>query len=598
MRTANKYADQFMELLSTLGYTHCFFVPGGNIMHLLDSARSRMTCIPFVHEVSATVAVEYFNEISVPEGKGRAFALVTAGPGLTNAITGMAGAYLESRECLVIGGQVKSGDLAQGKLRQRGIQEIDGISIAQPVCKGVMRIEHPIPEGRIKSLILDGSSDRKGPIFIEFCLDAQGAPPLDTFSLESPENPRTAELSIPSVEAVDLILGEINAAQRPILLIGGGVRYEVARSIRSELARFGVPLMTTWNGADRVDEDHPAFIGRPNNWGQRSANILLHQADLVVALGTRLGLQQTGFNWEQWTQGRVVQVDVDRAELEKGHPRVDVPLQADANEVLVNLVQSEPYSRGEWIDFCRMVRERVPIQDPENSDSPGYLSPFALIKELSETLESDDIVIPASSGSGQFVPMEVHTIKAGQRMITNKGLASMGYGLAAACGAGIAGGGKRSILIEGDGSFSQGIQELGTAAIQNLNLKIFILDNDGYASIRTTQKNYFGGEYLGCDSSTGLGFPNWLRLAEAFGIPAMELTSSLLTSRGALELMESQGPSIFVVKVDPEQTYYPKVTSAISPSGSMVSNPTYLMTPELHTDLSRDVLKYRVTNDE
>ena len=587
------YADHVIELLADMGYTHCYLVPGGAIMHLVNAARSRMTCIPVVHEVAATIAAEYFNELS---NEHRAFALVTAGPGITNALTGMAGAYLESRDVLVLSGQVKSADLSRGAVRQRGIQEIDGVAIAAPVSVAALRFEKPQPDDVLIEAVTRGLSDRKGPVYLEFCLDVQGAP-----YGESPSSAiDVVEVSQRYIEAAPGAIATITAAlaeaSRPVILVGGGVSYQAARQAAGGLARLGVPLMTTWNGFDRVADDHPCFAGRPNTWGQRWANIVLSQADCIVALGTRLGIQQTGFNWQEWGPalevGTVIQVEVDEGELRKGHPRVDVPILADANTVLAGLSQLPAQHLDDWWRFIQMVRSDVPLIDPANVTAEGYLSPYELMRQLSEALLPEDVLIPASSGSGQFVPMETFKMKTGQRVTTNKGLASMGYGLAAAMGAASTGA-SRVVLIEGDGSFSQSIQELGTVALQGWPIKIFLLDNDGYASIRTTQRNYFDGAYLGCDSSTGLGFPNWRVLAQAFDIPSVPVGSTGLEGKGVRELLDAPGPGIFVVAVDPEQTYFPKVTSRVTEDGSMASNPVHLMSPSLPEDVANRVFRFR-----
>lgn len=593
------YAHQFTELLASLGYTHCFLLPGGAIMHLVNAARNTMTCIPVVHEVSAVIGAEYFNQVSA---SGRAYALVTAGPGVTNSMTGMAGAFLESRDVLVVAGQVKSADLARGVVRQRGIQELDGLSMAQPVSVAARRIEQPIPDLEAAEVVRTGLTNRAGPVYLEFCLDAQGAP--------SSGQPEVGQPAVPMVEeqfrsAADLaipeILAAISRAQRPVILVGGGVTYETAKLAGDGLARSRLPLMTTWNGFDRVADDHPGFAGRPNTWGQRSANVILAQSDCIVALGTRLGIQQTGFNWNEWGPeagtGVVIQVDVDSAELDKGHPRVDLKFQADANRVLLGIAEHETPRFDAWWEHIALVQSLLPAVDPANQSRPQYLSPYELCQQLSAELSPEDIVIPASSGSGQFVPMETLSIPTGTRVLTNKGLASMGYGLAGAIGAAAASD-RRTILIEGDGSFSQNIQELGTLALHGWPVKIFLLDNDGYASIRTTQQNYFGGAYLGCDSSTGLGFPNWTMLAEAFGIPTTRVGPRGLNDENVRRLLATDGPALFVVAVDPEQTYFPKVTSRVTESGTMESNPTHLMTPALDPALMRQVFAYRLAEDE
>ena len=587
------YADHVTDILADLGYTHCFLVPGGAIMHLVNAARSRMTCIPVVHEVAATIAAEYFNVLS--EGQ-RAYALVTAGPGITNALTGMAGAFLESRDVLVISGQVKSADLSRGEVRQRGIQEIDGVSIAAPVSVVSERIESPIADSVLVEAVTRGLTDRKGPVYLEFCLDAQGAPVAQR-AVHAGEVAGVSSAFVQAApEAITLIEQSLDEAERPVILVGGGVAYRTARLAAEGLARLGVPLMTTWNGFDRVADEHPCFSGRPNTWGQRWANIVLSQADCIVSLGSRLGIQQTGFNWQEWGpsagSGTVIQVEVDEAELGKGHPRVDQPLLADANAVLLGLSEGSPREYPQWWQYIDSVRDQVPVIDPENSEAEGFLSPYDLMRQLSGELMPEDVLVPASSGSGQFVPMETFEMKAGQRVVTNKGLASMGYGLAAAMGA-AATGAARVVLVEGDGSFSQSIQELGTVALQAWPVKIFLLDNDGYASIRTTQRNYFGGAYLGCDSATGLGFPDWHTLGQAFGIPTVKVGPEGLTTPGVRDLLNAPGPGMFVVSVDPEQTYFPKVTSRVTEDGSMTSNPLHSMSPPLPEDLAERLFRWR-----
>jgi acetolactate synthase-1/2/3 large subunit len=232
------------------------------------------------------------------------------------------------------------------------------------------------------------------------------------------------------------------------------------------------------------------------------------------------------------------------------------------------------------------------VLDPENRHDDSYLSPYVLVDQLSDVMGPADVLVPASSGSGQFVPMETFRSRSGQRVITNKGLASMGYGLAAAVGAAAATN-SRVVLVEGDGSFSQNIQELGTLALHGWSVKIFLLDNDGYASIRTTQRNYFDGAYLGCDSSTGLGFPDWHLLARSFGIPSLSVGPKGLDDPAVRELFDADGPALFVVAVDPEQTYFPKVTSRVTDDGSMESNPLHEMSPPLPDDVVSIVLPFR-----
>ena len=587
-----KFSDQLATWLVELGYTHCFFVAGGNIMHLLESCSHRLTCIPVIHEVAAGIAAEYFNEVSTD---GRAFALVTAGPGMTNIVTAIAGAYLESRQLLVLGGQVKVADLARGKLRQRGIQEIDGVRLAESITVTSRRIEHVISRAEFTQLAESGSRGRKGPVFLELPLDVQGAavqaPTLANKAAESP-----ARMVFPALDDADLARVEamLRKAERPVLLIGGGITRDTAAALLEPLRHTGIPLMATWNGVDRIPENHPLFMGRPNTWGQRAANILLQQADLVVALGTRLGLQQTGFNWQEFLPiGKVVQVDCDRAELEKGHPRVDLPICADANLVLrkIAVLDALPDYTA-WAEFGRDVRRAIPPNDPGNRTGADFISPYDFVLHLSELCLPSDVIIPCSSGSANTVMQQTFKVKAGQRLFNSKSLASMGYGLAGAIGAAFAAAGRRTILVEGDGGFTQNLQELGTVAANQLNLKIFLFDDNGYASIRMTQRNYFGGRYIGCDKETGLGMPEWDLLFQAYAIPVLRLTPGFEADATFLEAFEKPGAAAFLVSIDPEQTYYPKISSRVTASGSMESNPLHRMTPDLDQATAARVFRY------
>jgi acetolactate synthase-1/2/3 large subunit len=577
-RATVKYADLVADWLVELGYTHCFFVAGGNIMHLLSSVRSRFVCVPVVHETAAGIATEYFNEVA--DG-AKAFALVTAGPGVTNILTAMAGAFLESREQLVIAGQVKSSDLAGPELRQRGIQEIDGVAMTSPVAVTSLRVERPLNRSEFAAAV--EVTGRQGPVYLEFCLDAQ-ATPVDSSEahFNAPPDNRSGTTDNGEVLAgAERIAALMNGAERPVWLVGGGVSRMVAASLRARLEALGVPLLTTWNGADRISADNPYYFGRPNTWGQRSANMILQQADLVIALGTRLGLQQTGFNWQQFAPlAQTVQVDIDRTELEKGHPQIDVALELDANRLLKLLCGREYASYESWVTYCREVRSALPLIE-ENTCGAGYVSPYDFYQRLCDLSRDDDVFTVCSSGGANSVGMQMIEPFGKQVLIVDKGLASMGYGLSGAIGAAFAAPQRRVLLIEGDGGFAQNSQELATVAVNNLNVKIAIFDNSGYASIKMTQLNYFGGEYLGCDIASGLGFPDWEALFAAYGIPCVTIDDDAFSAGALADTLNRPGPIGIIIRVDPEQTYFPKISSRVTESGSMESNPLHMMTPEL-----------------
>lgn len=583
-----KYSDVLAGWLAELGYTHCFFVAGGNVMHALASFDQKFTMIPVVHEVCAGIAAEYFNEIS---GGGKAFALVTAGPGLTNIVTAIGGAWLESRELLVIGGQVKTADLAHGELRQRGIQEIDGVGIAAPITVASVRMEEPAPRAEWERLVGLTRHGRRGPVFVELPLDVQ-ARPVDPAQLAA-----AAHVPPPLPTASEAVLDEIaqalRGAERPAILIGGGIRRDTTAALRPRLAALGIPLVTTWNGADRVPEDHPMYFGRPNTWGQRSANLVLQQSDVLLVLGSRLGLQQTGFNWQEFAPvARVIQVEIDPAELAKGHPKVALPVAADANDVLRRLAPRNLGRHEEWVAYCRRIRDAVPLVEPVNQTAQGYISPYVFCTELSRLCGGDDIVIPCSSGGAFTVMKQSFRMREGQFMVTNKGLAAMGYGLSGAIGAALAYPQRRTVLVEGDGGFAQNLQEIGTAVVNKLNLKIFVFDDGGYASIRMTQRNYFNGGYIGCDTGSGLGMPHWTRIFDAYDVPSMPVLPGFESDPAFHALFDAPGVAAFLVKIDPEQSYFPKITSRVTASGGMASEPLHRMTPPLEPTLMAEIGRY------
>ena len=586
-----KYAEYLCENLKiNEGYTHCYFVAGGNIMHLLDAVRTRFVCIPVVNEVAAGIAAEYFNETN-KEGH-KAFALVTAGPGLTNIVTAIAGAYLESRELLVIGGQVKRADLKSADMRQRGIQEIDGRAIVEPITNCSVLIKDSLEFGAIKRFLY--AKERPGPVFLEIPLDVQ-AEQVEYLTNTYLED-QTDALDDPKIlKFATEVVENLRGSKRPVILLGGGLSRESAGRLNELLSKTGIPIMTTWNGADRYGSDQENYWGRPNTWGQRAANMLIQQSDCLIVVGSRLGLQQTGFAWQEFAPlAKIFQVDIDEHEIKKGHPKIYAGLACDAGKFLQTFLEifiPGNCDTGEWLTFGTRVLREFPLNDLNNLTSPGYIDPFEFATELSAQLNNQDVVIPCSSGGGFTVMLQAFNLKYGQTMVSNKGLASMGYGLSAAIGASESTQ-KRTILVEGDGGFAQNLQELGTVKQRDPNLKIFIFSNNGYASIRMTQRNYFGGAYLGCDIDTGLGMPNWEFIAKAYDMPFFEIDDPMRMPDQIGLILDKDGPCMVILKIDPEQTFYPKITSRVLPDGSMASNPLHLMSPDLSSEQIREFLPY------
>jgi acetolactate synthase-1/2/3 large subunit len=264
----------------------------------------------------------------------------------------------------------------------------------------------------------------------------------------------------------------------------------------------------------------------------------------------------------------------------------------EANDFLRRFLASSLRKHSDWLAYAREIRDAFPIIEPANQTAVGYLSPFIFANQLSTLCASEDVIIPCSSGGAFTTMMQSFRQKSGQTIITNKGLASMGYGLSGAIGAAFANPNRRVVLVEGDGGFSQNLQEIGTAAINRLNLKMFVFDDSGYASIRMTQRNYFGGRYVGCDTTTGLGLPNWDRLFTAWDVPVLRIAGGFQDNPEFQSLFAAKGTTAFIVSIDPGQTYFPKIASRVTATGAMESNPLHLMSPDLSEEEQSRYLKF------
>lgn len=582
-----KYSDQFMDWLKEIGYTHCFYLGGGNVMHLLESASHRFECIPFVHEVGAGLAADYFNEIAQSK---KAFVLVTAGPALTNLVTAIAGAWTESRELLVIGGQAKVSDLSRGKYRQIGFQEMDGRELCSSITKASVTIENPISKDELLNYCQLTWTGRKGPVFLEFCIDVSAAPAIkEDSTMETGAKKSNLGNAEVLPDEYSEVVALLEKSKRPLILLGGEFPRN-ASEVLNQFKEWGIPVATTFNGADRIGIEYEFFAGRPNWYGSRWSNMILQQADLVIAVGTRLGLLQVGYNWEEFAPlAKKVHVYIDEEELKKKFPKNDVSILSSSVNFLSNLrgkLLSRRFSPeiSDWQELIRLIRREMSFPDKANRCDSGYLELHQFLFELFSKLKPSDVIIPCSSGGTYTGTMQVMLNREGQKIVTSNALASMGVGLSGAIGASLAYPEKRTILLEGDGGFAQNMQELGTVKANQLNLKIFLSDNRGYASIRTTQKTYFNNHYVGCDESTGLGLPVWELIANAYEIPSFPVTPETVFNDEFDELLNSTGPVLFVLKLDPDQLYFPKLGSRIGKDGVMKSAPLHKMDPQLTAD--------------
>jgi len=580
--------------LKCQGYTTVFFVAGGNIMHLIESFSSEFRMVPVIHEVAAVIATDYFNELS-SNPENRALALVTVGPGLTNTITGLASAFTDSREVLLIAGQVKSTDLKLPGERAYGVQEVDGISLVSSVTKKSARLEEPISEGEFLQLVSSTWQGRKGPVAIEICLDVQG-------TLVDPvkyQNKKLIECSsqLPDNKfAIKRLQESLSYSYRPVLLIGGGVPRKLGADLCNYAEKLGIPMSTTWNGADRVDSQHPLYVGRPNMYGQRWSNLIIQQADLILVFGSSLGLQQIGFNYQEFAPlAKVVQFDIEpRPKIRNSGFDLEV-VDVDLNTFLPDLFDStstpdlfEKYR--DWVEFIQLVRVKFPVVEEETA-LLGEINPFELVYELSKKSDESVVVVSCSSGGTYTTVMQVFQNQKDQLLVSSKSMGSMGFGVSGAIGAAMATG-KLTWLFDGDGGFAQNLQELGTIVANDLPIKIIIFSNNGYGSIRSTQQKYFSKNYVGCDPTTGVVLPRLDNLALAYGLE-YSLISTLgdLTIDKIAELYDHR-PRIFEVMVSSKQPYFPKILSSLAENGEMRSNPLHLMYPEIRADLQDLAFRY------
>jgi acetolactate synthase-1/2/3 large subunit len=583
-----KLSDFVVGCVRRAGVRHVFLVPGGGAMHLDDSlGNSGLGLVHNLHEQASAIACEAYAKVTGELGA----AFVTSGPGGTNAVTGVAGAWLDSTPCVFVSGQAKRADLkGDTGVRSMGVQEVDIVSIVRPVTKYAVTITEPesIRFHMEKALHL-ASSGRPGPVWIDIPLDVQGSR-VDVatqrgFDPNEPATPdRSEELRQQVADAVRLL----EVAERPVLLVGNGVRLARGeQALGRILEQLGIPVLLTWLAIDLLGDDHPLFFGRPGAVAPRGANFAVQNADCLFSVGARLDRVLTGYSHENFARGaRKIVVDVDPAELDKLGMRVDVRVCADARDFLVELsrqwegrprVACEP-----WKKRCRDWRARYPIVLPEHRARTGRTSVYALADVLSEESASTDIIVSGSSGAGIETFLHAYRVRAGQRILHTTALGAMGFAIPMAVGAAVATG-RRTIVVDGDGGFQFNVQELETVRRLGLPIKFFVLDNEGYSSIRTSQKGYFG-RLVGADASSGLTLPDVTRVAAAYGLAAARIDDQRDLRGRVREVLATDGPLVCNVAVIPDEDRLPRISSRPLPNGSMISTPLEDLFPYLPRD--------------
>jgi acetolactate synthase-1/2/3 large subunit len=580
-----RVADYIADFLADAGIADVFTVTGGGAMHLNDAFGNhpRLRCTYFHHEQAAAIAAEGYFKAS-----GRIpLVCVTTGPGGTNALTGVLGAWLDSVPMLVISGQVKFectlASVPGSGLRQLGDQEFNIVDAVRPMTKRASMLTEPDTVRReLEEDLFLARAGRPGPVWLDIPLNVQAA--QIELGFLAPSEPRRADPATPSMDAVAAFLERLRAAKRPAMIGGAGVRLAGAAELYPEFARaLNVPALTAWNSHDLITDDDPLYAGRPGTIGTRGGNYVFQNCDLLLVLGCRMNLRQIGYAWDDVARGAYkVMVDIDPAETRKKTFRVDLPIIADCRlfmeAVLSSGYRKEYTADSRWLAWCREMAGKYPAA-AEASPTEG-LNPYAFFDAFLGDLPEGQTTV-CSNGSACVIPFQTARIKRGQRLFTNSGCASMGYGLPAAIGACRALDGRKVICIEGDGSLQMNVQELATVAHNRLPLKLVVVNNGGYHSIRQTQGNFFKGRYAGIDPASGLGFPDFRALAVAYGLAYLRVANADQAVGLADRLLADNAPILCEVLVDKAQPFSPKSSSSLLPDGRMVSAPLDEMHPFL-----------------
>lgn len=579
-----KVSDYIIQYLETLGVNHMFMLPGGGAMHLNDSL-GKSKKIKFVccqNEQGAAIAAEAYARVNNKLG----LLMVTTGPGGTNALTGVAGAFLESTPVLVLSGQVKRLDMIRDQgLRQQGMQELDIVSVVKPITKYAALVDEPEDvRYHLERALHEAMHGRKGPVWLDIPLDVQ-ASMVEEENLRGYEPPADPGYDIDNT--VLSIIDKLNSSERPVLLAGNGIRLSEGIEEFQELIKtLNIPVLTTWNGIDLIEESSPLYYGRPGGLGHRYANFIQQNSDFFMSIGARLNLLQTGYNFDGFARAAVkVMVDIDDAELHKINVRPDIPVCCDAKIFMQTFLKYKdrikPKKRSEWFAYADRLKAKYPIVEPEYWEEKDFVNTYCLLDTISELMTADEVYVSGSSGSCIDISMQTFRVKKGQRVFCTKGLASMGYGLPSSIGACLASGGKRTVGVNGDGGFVMNIQELETIRRLNLPIKIFVLCNKGYGAIKATQTNIFAGHLVACNEESDLTIPPIGKIAEAYGLKTYQIhnNSELREKVGAV--LEYDGPVICEVFTPIGLTARPKQVSYKRKDGQMESKPLEYMNPSL-----------------
>ena len=595
--TQMKLSLWLADWLADHGIEQVFMLTGGGAMHLNHAmgTHPRLRTTFTHHEQALAMAAEAYARLT----NKPAVVNVTSGPGGTNAITGVYGAYVDSVPMLVISGQVKRETTVRSTglaLRQLGDQELDIEELVRPITKYAVMVNDPAEiRYHLEKALHLATTGRPGPVWVDIPLDVQAAK-IDPAALHGFD---PAELDEPwrgtDVEsAAREILDRIAKAQRPVIFAGSGVRLSGAhRDFIALIERLGVPVVTGWNAHDALWNDHPLYAGRPGTVGDRGGNMVTQSADLLLVLGSRLNIRQVSYNWKSFARAAYkIWVDIDPLELRKPTVKPDMPVVADLADLIPALL-AQPYAgpsgaHREWLAWARERVARFPAGLPEYHEHGPANHPYVAMQALFDALDADDVVV-TGNGSACVVSFQSAHLKQGQRLWTNSGSATMGYDLPAAIGVAAAtGGDKRVICIAGDGSIMMNLQEMQTISGYGLPVKVFLINNSGYVSIFQTHRNFFNGVEVGGGPKSNVTFPDFAAVSAAFGFAYARAEGHNDLREAIATTLAADGPALCEIIVDEHVAFAPKLGSKAHPDGRITSPPLEDLSPFLPREVLRE----------
>ena len=580
-----KLSDYVISFLENLGVKDIFMLSGGGAMHLVDSV-GRNKNIRYIcnhHEQAATIAAEAYARLTNKIG----VVLVTSGPGGTNAITGVIGAWLDSIPILVISGQVKieTTIINNPKLRQLGDQEINIVDIVRPITKyAVMVTNKNEIKYHLQKAIYLAKSGRPGPVWVDIPLDVQGAD-IEKNSLKEYDYTNDVKKDLDS--KINSVIDLLKKSKRPVIIAGNGIRLANAvKEFRILVKKLKIPVITTFAGYDIISTENSYYFGRYGTIGQRAANFIVQNADLVLSIGARMNIRAISYNYKVFAREAIkIAIDIDPMELKKPTLKIDLPILQDARSFIIDFLNNinntqNMETKDKWLMKCLEYKTKYPNITLERKKINNFVDSYYFFKKLSE-IADDGTIFVFGNGTACVSSYQSLDVKPNQRVIVNSGCAAMGYDLPAAIGACFGNNKKPVICVTGDGSIQLNIQELQTIVHYKLPIKIFVLNNQGYISIRNTQKSFFNGFFVGSNKESGVSCPDMIKIAKAYGIRTLTIKNHREIESKINEVLSYPEAILCDVKINPEEKMYPKLSSEKKEDGTIVSKPLEDMYPFL-----------------